>query len=336
MNSFDRILGSLYGTAMGDAMGMPTENWSRKRIVKHYGEISCFMPGSAENNISSGFAAGEVTDDTLMTVLVAEMLMETEGLVNPHLFMKKLEGWIERNPKSNTVVGPSTRQAIFELSKGTPIEETGKNGVTNGAAMKISPIGLINSSRNMEALVDQVHRICLPTHHTGVAISGATAVASCISYAVSGGENLNEMLTIAIDSAKKGSEVGYDVPSASIASRISLCKKMIDESGEQDSLDFIYSVIGTGLPTVETVPAALAIVYLANGDPLKSAYYSANIGGDTDTIGAIAGGICGALKGADAINEDVKKQLKQVNKIDFESIAKGLHSIRERAASNAI
>ena len=51
----------------------------------------------------------------------------------------------------------------------------------------------------------------------------------------------------------------------------------------------------------ETVPAALAMVWFARGDPWKAVVLSANFGRDADTIGCMAGGICGALTG---IGED--------------------------------
>ena len=48
----NRILGVLYGMAIGDAMGMPPELWSRKRMLEHYGEITDFLDGCPENLIS--------------------------------------------------------------------------------------------------------------------------------------------------------------------------------------------------------------------------------------------------------------------------------------------
>jgi ADP-ribosylglycohydrolase len=47
----------------------------------------------------------------------------------------------------------------------------------------------------------------------------------------------------------------------------------------------------------ETIPATLAIVLLAQGDPTQATILSANFGRDSDTIGCMAGGICGALQG---------------------------------------
>jgi|GEM_PF-4156746 len=63
----------------------------------------------------------------------------------------------------------------------------------------------------------------------------------------------------------------------------------------------------------ETIPAALAIFCLAEGDPEMAAIYSANFGRDSDTIGTIAAAIAGALQGASAIREDWVKQIEAYN-----------------------
>ena len=48
----NHILGTLYGMAIGDAMGMPPELWSRKRCLEYYGKITDFLDGCPENIIS--------------------------------------------------------------------------------------------------------------------------------------------------------------------------------------------------------------------------------------------------------------------------------------------
>ena len=60
----EKVLGVLYGMAVGDAMGMPPELWSRKRVKAHYGEITDFLDGCPENVISYQYKAGQFTDDT--------------------------------------------------------------------------------------------------------------------------------------------------------------------------------------------------------------------------------------------------------------------------------
>ena len=59
------------------------------------------------------------------------------------------------------------------------------------------------------------------------------------------------------------------------------------------------------------MPATLAIAWLAKGDPWQAAVFGANFGRDSDTIGCMAAGICGALSGISPANEIYVEQLPQ-------------------------
>lgn len=78
----DRILGALYGQALGDAMGMPSELWPRKRVKAHFGWIDRFLPGPAENNAACYFKQAEFTDDTSMALCLADAIIECDGEIN--------------------------------------------------------------------------------------------------------------------------------------------------------------------------------------------------------------------------------------------------------------
>lgn len=69
----------------------------------------------------------------------------------------------------------------------------------------------------------------------------------------------------------------------------------IEQYAEEKALDSIYRIIGTSVSSEESVPAASVLLLLADGDPKKCAELCANIGGDTDTMAAMAVGICGAM-----------------------------------------
>ncbi|MBS5478621.1 MAG: ADP-ribosylglycohydrolase family protein [Coriobacteriia bacterium] len=90
---YTRVRGALIGAAYGDAFGMPVEGWSARRIVREVGLVDHLMPGMPDNDISRGLAAGEVTDDTMHTLFVIEMLAETGGRVDARLFLEKLRRW---------------------------------------------------------------------------------------------------------------------------------------------------------------------------------------------------------------------------------------------------
>lgn len=330
MNTYQRILGGLIGIAYGDSFGMPSEMWTREKIKEYFGEIIDFMPGPPENKISNKLVRGEVTDDTINTIFVVEMLSETNGEVDPKLFIDKLRHWSKTCTKSIAVTGPSTAKAFKELDAGVPIEETGKDGITNGAAMKILPVGFIADDMNLDSLIEQVHLLCMPTHNTSAAISGASAIAAAGAYAVLGKNDINEMLDAACKAAILGSKKGYRVSSATIEKRILLGKVIVDNSGnENEAMQAIYDLLGCSVLITESVPAALSLVYLSKGDPILCARYCANIGGDTDTIGAMACGICGALSGGEVFTEETIDLLEKVNKLSFHTLTDMLARIHK-------
>ncbi len=323
--TYSRVLGALSGVAVGDAFGMPCEMWSQRRIRRTYGYIDQLYPGNPENEISAGLQAGEVTDDTVFTLIVSHLLIEHKGGIDPELFVEKIRQWAGSDQKSKNVLGPSTKRALQEIDAGRPIEYAGRMGESNGASMRILPVGIADDYRNLPELVENVRKICLPTHNTNQAISGASAVAAAVSYAVRSGESYEEMLDVAVKAADLGSEQGFDLCGPNLGKRIRVAQKIaLDAKDEEEFFRDVYDIVGTGLPTVQTVPAVFAAVLFAKGDPTACAKLAANLGGDTDTIGAISCGITGAYSGIERFDHEILDQVIRVNHLDLESVAKQL------------
>lgn len=318
----DSMLGALLGVSLGDAMGMPVEGWSRERIRSQVGEIRDFLPGQDGNEISAGFLPYETTDDTAVTMLVAQLILETDGSPEPLALVQRIEDWAAREEKSKVVIGPSTRLAFERIHQGIPAEEAGRNGTTNGASMRIAPAGLFCDYRLGDELFRLVEKLCLPTHNTKPAISAACAVAAAVSYAVYGRGDCEEMLSVALSAAEQGETRGYDVCSASVPARIRLAVELSERYGDDGAfMDALYRVVGTGLPSSESVPAALAITYRTDCDLFRSIRMCANTGGDTDTMGAICGAICGARRGAASIPPAVAAALEERNPLPYRRVA---------------
>ena len=76
MTTASRARGALYGLAIGDALGMPTQMLSRREIVERWGEfLSGFEPAPPGHPIAAGLPAGAVTDDTEQAVLLGRLLV---------------------------------------------------------------------------------------------------------------------------------------------------------------------------------------------------------------------------------------------------------------------
>jgi len=334
----DRILGSFYGVALGDAMGMPGELWPRARVLAHFGRIDRFLPGPDGHFVVDGYRAGQITDDTQQTIMLAGAIVDADGAVDAEVVSRHLVAWADRvGASEGNFLGPSSARAIQALRDGASPWETGKTGETNGAAMRIAPVGLISSPENLPALVDRVEAASLMSHHTDVAISGASLIAAAVAASVEAeatgdvDDRVDAVLAVALEAAVLGAQRGERVVAASIPARARMAQDLARSAGDDEQfLQQLYDVIGASVSTVDSVPAAVGLFVRAQGDPVRSALLAANLGGDTDTIGAISGGICGAFSGYAAIPADLAATLDEVNDLPFRDLAPALAGFRRR------
>lgn len=327
----ERILGALYGQALGDAMGMPSELWPRSRVKAHFGWIDRFLPGPAENNAACYFNQAEFTDDTSMALCLADALLERDGQIDPDLIGRNILDWALRFDAFNkNVLGPTSKIALNAIRDGKPVAELENNGVTNGAAMRVSPLGCLLPARDLDTFIDAVALASSPTHKSDLAIAGAVVVAWAISRAIDG----DAWYSIA-DSlpaiARHAQEKRITTFSASLSARLELALKIVREAdGPESASEALYQQVGAGTSTLESVSCAIAMVELAQTDPNRCAILCANLGGDTDTIGAMATAICGALHGVQAIDLALKQALDAVNQLDFGRYADALTRYRQQ------
>ncbi len=312
----NRIRGVLIGTALGDAMGMPTEYWTQALIDEVFPEgVKKFYPTQMQDFFGRTMRAGEVTDDTVNTMLVLDTLVESKGRFNTEKYISKLTEWKNSMPSSALVIGPSTAKALELIEKGVSMKITGKYGTTNGSAMKVSPIGIVSDYKHLEKLAETVELLCLPTHNTGIAIAGACVIATCISYVTSGGNDLDELWNISLAAAEAGQKRGFSIPCPSLVKRIKKAHQITTNFTSWEARKMTYEELGTGVETIETIPAVLAMIQLAKGDPMIAAQLCASLGGDTDTIGAICCAICGGMN--PDFDESLVKFLEDTNDLNF-------------------
>jgi len=301
--AFDRALGALVGGALGDAMGMPTQLLSPAEIKADYGFVDRFIDPAPEHPVSKGLKAGAVTDDTEQTLLMASVLLQSGRGFDHHAWVNALIAW-EEDIKARggyDLLGPSTKRAIDAINSGTPPEEAGRNGETNGAAMRIAPVGILVPPG--DALIARVAETCRATHNTTIAISSAAAVATVISHGIDGAD-WRTAIGHAVAAARAGEKQGHWVPGGTIAARITWALDMVEDCTLDEGIARVFDRLGTGVISQESVPAAFAVLKLAEGDAWKAAVIAANLGGDTDTIGAIAGSMAGACAGYDSLPAD--------------------------------
>lgn len=330
MTKLDRILGTFYGQALGDSMGMPSELWPRSRVKAHFGWIDRFLDGPQENNAACYFTACEFTDDTSMALALADAIIECNGDIVPEVIARNVLTWADDFDAFNkNIFGPSSKAAMRAIKEGTPIAELENNGVTNGAAMRVSPMGCLLPTHNLDHFIEHIALASSPTHKSDVAIAGAVVIAWAVSKAIEGQSwtMIKDQLPAVALAAQTRNVTTF---SASMAARVELALAVANESGGiEERMEKIYNLIGAGVSTIESVPAAIAMVELAATDPNRCAILCANLGGDTDTIGAMATAICGALQGISAIDGTLKQQLDDKNQLDFARYASQFLALRE-------
>jgi ADP-ribosylglycohydrolase len=330
----ERACGALWGLAVGDALGMPTQSLPRALIASTWGLLDGFEAGPSFQPIAPGLPAGTVTDDTEQAVLLARELITGQGRVDGARFADALIDWerLMRARGSLDLLGPSTRRAIEALRGGVPIDRTGRDGTTNGAAMRITPVGIAVDGADPEALIRSVVEASRLTHNTQVALAGAAAVAAAVSAGV-GGALLDDALGQGADAAGRAVLHGRWVAAGDVAARIRWAMRLTrgrdaGPDGADAALEDVYRLVGTGLATQESVPAAFAVLALTPDDPWLACRRAASLGGDTDTIAAMVGAIAGACAGISAFPADAVRTVRQRNRLDLDPLARQLLGLR--------
>ena len=198
--------------------------------------------------------------------------------------------------------------------------------------MRIAPVGLMMPVTPLGALVAKVAETCRATHNTSIAIAAAAAVAAAVSHGVDGGD-WREAAKLGVAAARLGASEGNWSVGADVAARIEWACGLVRGKPASEAISLIVDLVGTSVASQELVPAAFAVVEVAGGDPWQAAVISANLGGDTDTIGAIAAGMAGACAGMSRLPQEHVARLRGIDLNEVRALAADLVAARLAAAS---
>jgi ADP-ribosylglycohydrolase len=194
----------------------------------------------------------------------------------------------------------------------------------NGSAARVAPIGIIHPPDRLKELVKDVDRACGITHNTRSALSAGCAIAAAFSAAIEGWR-ADEIIDHAIKAAEQGRELGQDDLAPDVARRLRWLKKEIRNRGVS-ILDLRVRGLNPGFQAWEGATFALALVMLY--DSAKEAILCAvNMGGDSDSIAAMAGGII-AARFPETLPRKWIETVKRMNKLHLEELAKELVALR--------
>jgi ADP-ribosyl-[dinitrogen reductase] hydrolase len=290
--SQDKVLGALLGVAAGDALGAPLEFMSASEIRAKHGEVREMLGGGWLSVVP-----GEITDDTQMTLAVAEGIAENPNDPIPAIGRRFIE-WYDSGPKD---VGNACRAAIAYAKRHEAKslddwlaaarrvhDETGGRTAGNGALMRTIYPALYYGGKGHGVAAD----IGRMTH---IHDDSAAAV---VAYTWAIGD-----ITGADKDIYWGKE-RIERHMRSIRARINKLNPPPD--------GYVLNSLVCALNAIrDTNSFEGALVY------------AVNLGGDADTIGAITGGLAGALYGAEAIprrwldklDAGIRKRLAALGKV---------------------
>jgi ADP-ribosyl-[dinitrogen reductase] hydrolase len=271
----------LLGTAIGDALGVPFETKLANYEPLIAWDGKAFL-GSAHHKL----LAGQYSDDTQMSLMVAESLIANKGFRPEDLSARYVEWIVSKRARG---YGRTTLMAVQNLLLGKSWNESGVAGsYGNGTAMRAAPFGVYFRD-NLKELVEVCKVDSAITHVSEEAEAGSIAIALATAYIINDdADNLLEKLWVVLPNSKVKDAVfslGSLIDSANITPQQAL------------------RVIGTKGDVRQTVPAAL-YCYLKFDTYQEGVEASIRAGGDTDTTAAIVGALFGAELGMNGIGAE--------------------------------
>lgn len=286
-NEPERLSGFMLGTMIGDAIGLPFEGVRRQRVAA--------LLRSEPLRHRLLFRYGLVSDDTehmLMTV-IAWQRSGGDVSVFARRLAWQLRLWILSMPPAT---GLATAKACVKLLLGFPPHRSGVRSAGNGPAMRAGVLGLL--CRSDDELRDFSLAVARITHRDERAEHGALAVAIA-ARAASDSPSHAAMLD--------AFGVAFDrlLPEGQMRVAIDDARASVDRG---ESTEEFASALGcergvTGF-VMHTVPVVLHLWMSGPATYREGVERMIRLGGDTDTTGAILGGLLGARPSTEQMPED--------------------------------
>ena len=295
---------SLYGFIVGDAMGVPVEFEDREKLIN---KPVTSMLGYGSHDVE----AGVYSDDTSMTLATMDSIIKQNGIINYNDIADKFCNWVNNNEYTATNkifdIGMTTKYALIKyfnnkidatMCGGTNINENG-----NGSLMRMLPIALYCFYKNIKddnEIFTLVKNLSSITHAHDISILGCYIY---VRYVICLLETKNKISSYnfikKLDYSMFIEEVKLEYSRILFSDISTLNINDVNSSGYVvDTLEAVFWIILNCSNYNESIIGAI------------------NLGGDTDTIGAITGSIAGILYGYDNISKRWISKLKNKDYID--------------------
>lgn len=301
-NLSSRVVGSVVGLAVGDALGYPHEFRTVAQVRKELGPegVTGFLrlkdPRFTRPFIvGTDHPPGTFTDDTQMSLALAEALLEARtndvDVLMP-VVGRRFVAWYfsEKNDRSP---GEATGIGCRALKDGAPWREAGvATSKGCGANMRVAPIGLYYE--DLDDVVAVARAQSLLTHRHDAAVEGAAAAALLVALALRGATPAEMHAEVVRRCA--GRSADFDRVFGKVPRVLHEDPSRVLVAVEKDE-----AALGEGWVAEEAVAAALWCVWRHPDDFRAAVLRAANTDGDSDSVACIAGGIAGARLGLEAI-----------------------------------
>ena len=291
--------GSFYGFLIGDAMGVPLEFEERRKLLEN---PVVHMIGNGSYPVPKG----SWSDDSSMMIATMESIMCKNGIDYDDL-MTKFSEWISYAKYTSVDevfdIGRTTLKAIVRFQEGiSPLEAglAGENYNGNGSLMRMLPIAFYINQKQLSGndIVDLVYDLSSLTHSHEISKLGCYIFVRYVMFLLDGFDKIKSYELI--------KKLDYSFADFSAYDKYARILK-------DDIMKLPLEQISSSGYVVDTLEAVLwCIGNTSNFE--KAIIGSINLGGDTDTIGALTGGIAGIIYGYDSIP---KEWLNDLQKQDY-------------------
>lgn len=309
----------IFGLATGDAMGFPVQFFRReqakaanvKKMLGHW---------------TGNYPAGTWSDDTSLTLALADSLSET-GSIDYDDIMRRFLLWLESGcytPKGKSFdIGQTCFNAIERFKKGVPPLECGgqkERECGNGSLMRISPLVFYIQKKFGEGAFENsqvfelIHNVSRLTHAHPIALLGCDIFVAML-FSILNESNKEKALLYAFEKVYSFVALNPDYKDAFLRYERMIGAEFCTLPEEK--------IASTGY-VVDTLEAAVWC-FLATDSYRECILKVVNLGGDTDTIGAVAGAMA-ALYYADSPEKGIPEEWKEAlqNKELLMSVSKKL------------
>src|SRR3989344_502526 len=303
----EKYRATLIGTAIGDTLGMPVVGWTREQIKRYVGKITepINHPVLTVNkdeygplkHYGRGLEKGQYSDDTILTLALAESIVAKKGLDLHDIALGQLYEYTSRKGQEyDGGFGGTTREAFGRLLEGvSPLDSGVIGGPGNAPAMKMSPAGLFIEASQSAFGIIMAKQIGKITHldPRSQASGAVQAIATHLLLTDIPRNSFLKQVLIASEAQEEPLTEQFTWhKSGNLTSRIKWVVENKDANEEE-----AYNHLGCSSVVYKSYPFALFMFQKYWDNPIEGLIETVNFGGDCDTTGAMVGALIGAKNG---------------------------------------